>query len=401
MADPQTRQNLLGSIADLADEQLRLVIDLSHTNSYSWNKAGTDRVAAMVLERLAGPLPVHRVVEQQEVGNLHILTNTPEGPSIYLLGHLDTVFPPDHPFQTCRVEGDFLRGPGTGDMKAGVATIVYAILALKRAGILDDIPLTVIFGGDEEIGAITSRSVYEGEREKALACLVVEGAGAGGEIVVSRNGKIGARLDCTGRDQHVGAAGLEKSSAILELAHKTLALEALNGALPGARVNVGTVAGGLGPATIPAEATAQIDIRWEDQETRDPLMGMIREAVGREDVRGCRSRLTLLNERPAWPHSAATQRLADLVKEAGAEIGQELGQEHRRGTSDSNFFGSAGVPTVDGLGPLCRGYHTEGELVVIPTIRERTGLLAWTLVKLGAAVRSGELPLPSLSDEAR
>jgi glutamate carboxypeptidase len=382
MADAKIPRKLLDFVEDRAQEQVQFVIDLSHQNSYSWNKEGTDRVAGMILDKVAGAFSHHRVVEQTRVGNLHLLTNTPAGKSIYILAHMDTVFPPDHPFRECLVEEDRLHGPGTGDMKAGVATVVYAVLALQEAGLLDRIPLTVIFGGDEEIGAITSRTVYEEERRKALACLVVEGAGLEGEVVVSRNGKIGARLECFGRDQHVGAAVLDKASAILELAHKTIALEALNGALPGARVNVGKVEGGLGPATIPALASAQIDIRWEDQATRDPLMARIREAVAREVLPGCRSELSILNERSAWPHTEGSQRLADLVREAGREIGQEIGQEHRRGTSDSNFFGCAGVPTVDGIGPICKGYHTAEEFVYIPSIKARTALLATALVRI-------------------
>lgn len=148
--------------------------------------------------------------------------------------------------------------------------------------------------------------------------------------------------------------------------------------------------GGLGPATIPASASAQIDIRWEDQGTRDPLMDKIREVVSRGDLPGCRSDLTILNERSAWPHTEGSRRLADLVKTAGREIGQEIGQEHRRGTSDANFFGSAGVPTVDGIGPLCRGYHTSEEFVYIPSIKERTALLANALVKIASEIQGAE-----------
>ena len=219
-----------------AEEELQFVIDLAHQNSFSWNKEGTDRVAGMVLERIAHLLPEHRVVEQTRVGDLHLLSNRTEGKTVYLMGHLDTVFPPEHEFRECWVEGDELHGPGCGDMKAGIATIVYALLALEDAGLLEGIPLTVALSGDEEVGAVTSRSVFEEERKKALACLVVEGGGTNREIVVSRNGKIGARLDAFGRDEHVGAKGLEKASAVLELAHRTIALEGMNGTLPGVRV---------------------------------------------------------------------------------------------------------------------------------------------------------------------
>ncbi len=382
LLDAEARNRTVSFIQDRAPEQLQFLIEMAHQNSYSHNKAGTDRVAEMILERIGGLFPVHRVVEQEAVGDLHLLSTVPEGKSIYLLGHMDTVFPPDHPFKECWVEGDKLHGPGTGDMKAGLATIVYSVLALDEVGMLARVPLTVILGGDEEIGAVTSRPVYEEERKKALACLVVEGAGVDREIVVSRNGKIGARMDCRGQDRHVGAVDLQKASAVLELAHKTIGLEGLNAALPGVRVNVGKVAGGLGPATIPAEAHALIDIRWEDQAVRDELVERIRQVVGREDLPGCRSELTIMNERSAWPWTEGTQALADLIKRVGAELGRPMEQEHRLGTSDSNFFGCAGVPTVDGLGPICKGYHTPQEFVYISSIAEQTSLLANTLLAM-------------------
>ena len=382
MLENPIQRKILRFVQGHAAEQIQFVMDLSHQNSYSHNKAGTDEVAGMILEKIGDLFPVHRVVEQETVGNLHLLSTVREGRSVYLLGHMDTVFPPDHPFRDCRVEGDRLHGPGCGDMKAGLATIVYSVLALAEAGVLDRIPLTVILGGDEEIGAATSRPVYEEERTKAWACLVVEGAGANGEIVVSRNGKIGARVDCRGQDRHVGALDLQKASAVLELAQKIVAMEGLNGSLPGIRVNVGKVEGGLGPATIPAMAHALIDVRWEEQTLRDDLVRRLEEVVYRVDLPGCRSSITILNERDAWPWTEGTQRLADLVRQVGAELGQSVGQEHRLGTSDSNFFGSAGVPTVDGLGPICEGYHTPQEFVYISSIAERTALLGNALLAI-------------------
>jgi glutamate carboxypeptidase len=180
----------------------------------------------------------------------------------------------------------------------------------------------------------------------------------------------------------VGARDLRKASAVLELAHKTIGLEELNEVFPGVRVNVGKVEGGLGPATIPASAQAWVDIRWEDQGVRNRLVERIRDVVGKPEVPGCHSELTLLNERSAWPWSEGTQKLADLVKRVSAELGHPIDQEHRLGTSDSNFFGCAGVPTVDGLGPICEGYHTANEFVYVSSIPERTALLAASLLEI-------------------
>lgn len=92
LRDPETRNQLVRYVEDHAEEQLQFLMGLSRENSFSWNKAGTDRVAKMVLELLA---------------------------PLFVAAHMDTVFPPDHPFKDVWVEGDKLRGPGTGDMKAG------------------------------------------------------------------------------------------------------------------------------------------------------------------------------------------------------------------------------------------------------------------------------------------
>ena len=381
--DPNTVRASVRFIDEHADEQLRYLIRLSQQNSYSWNKPGTDQVAAMVLERIGTAFRFHRVVEQTNVGDLHILSNVPPSEkSIYVLAHMDTVFPPEHPFRECWVDGDELHGPGTGDMKAGIATLVYAILALRDARVLDDVPLTVLLAGDEEVGAVTSRPIHEEETERALACLVVEGAGANGEVVVSRYGKINGRLECAGVDRHVGALNQDKASAVLELAHKTIGIEGLNGNLPDTRLNVGKVEGGLGPATVAASASALLDIRWKEQAHRDVLVEMVERVVSQTDVRGCSSKFLLLSERPAWPLTRGTHLLVDLVKAAGAELGQQIDEQHRVASSDSNFYGAVGVPTVDGLGPYCEGYHTAKEFVKISTIKERTGLLANSLLKV-------------------
>lgn len=377
------REKLVAFTERHAAEQLQFLIDLSRQNSYTYNKAGTDRLAELILSKIGGLFPSHRVAEQAEVGNHHVLSSAAGRKSICVLGHMDTVFPPEHPFRDCRLEGDRLHGPGTGDMKAGLATIVYAILALKEAGLFEAIPLTIVLGGDEEVGSVTSRPVYEAERGNALACLVIEGAGPAGEIVVSRNGKAGIRVECHGQDRHVGSGTHEKSSAVLELAHKTIALETLNSTLPGVSLNVGKIEGGLGPATIPAQASAMLDVRWVEQAHRDALIESIAAVVSTVEQPGCRSEFTILNERPAMPENEATRRLAELVQQAGAELGQTIGLEHRRGTSDANFFGAFGVPTVDGVGPICKGYHTPEEFVFVPSIKERTALLATALVSIG------------------
>jgi glutamate carboxypeptidase len=384
--DDSLRKQILAFVEEHSDEELRFVIDLCNENSYTYNPRGTNRVAGVVLERLSGIFPHHKVVRQADVGDHHILRTRPGSQAIYLLGHMDTVFPPDHPFQKCRLEGDWLAGPGTGDMKGGLAIIVYALKALKQSGLTDRLSITLILGSDEETGAATSEAVYEREKSKAAACMVAECAGPRGEVVVSRNGKAGGCLECFGQEIHVGDVGEEKSSAILELAHKIVALESLNGRYPGASVNVGKVEGGLGPCTVPGSASCLFDMRWVDEKHYEMLLTEARSISEGMGPHGTKCKLVILNHRPAMPQIEGTRRMFEALRLVADSLGMSIGTEHRRGTSDANYFGAAGVPTLDGFGPVCHDDHTERERILVSSLLGRTCLLAVFLADYGLAL---------------
>lgn len=370
------RQSILSFLESIAQEQVDFVIEICNQNSYTYNKKGVDRVGDIVAGELEGLFASHEVIEQTAVGNFHVFRNPTRARSVYLLGHLDTVFPPDHPFQHCRVDGGKLNGPGTGDMKGGIAVVVFALKALGEAGILPGLNITLIFNSDEEIGSPYSRSLFTEEKEKAAACLVAECAGLNGEVVTSRNGKMGIQVDCYGQDRHVGFGTHQKASAIMELAHKVINLEALNASLPGVSINAGKIEGGLGPCTVAGHARCLIDIRWEKEEHKRALIEEIEREIMRSSQPGCRSEWKMLNWRPAMPLQKGTEGLLELIRQVAATLGQKITAEHRRGTSDANFFGSSGVPTIDGLGPLCDKDHTPQETIAISSLKERSALLA-------------------------
>jgi glutamate carboxypeptidase len=267
-------------------------------------------------------------------------------------------------------------------MKGGLAVMVYALRALKH-GSSDEFPnVAMILGGDEEIGSATSREIYEHESKMARACLVGECAGSSGEIVVSRNGKAGGRMETHGHDSHVGSATQNKASAILELARKVIAFESLNGIFPGVRVNVGSIEGGLGPGTIPAHASFLFDLRWQEEKHYAPLLERIQEIAPIKINPLCSSHMTLLNYRPAMPANAKTDKILSQLSQAAEELGQKVSTEHRLGTSDGNFFGAGGVPTLDGFGPIGLNDHTPEERILISTLKARTSLLALFLHSL-------------------
>jgi len=259
------KKDIVSFIDQHEKEQLDFLIELCNQNSYTFNKEGVNIVGDMIVNQINNILPVHKIETFEKVADTHIFSTGISEKSIYLAGHMDTVFPVEHAFQKCSIKNDILNGPGTGDMKGGLVVIMYALIALKNAGILDEIPITVIFNSDEEIGSKYSQKIMERERNKASICLVTECGGIKNSIVISRNGKMGARMKSYGKSQHVSVGNYEKSSAILEIGRKIIDIESLNNIYPGVSVNIGKVEGGLGPATIAEKAEAYIDIRWEHE----------------------------------------------------------------------------------------------------------------------------------------
>jgi glutamate carboxypeptidase len=379
-------QDILSLADSYAQEQLDFVIDLCDENSHTHNKEGVNKVGGMIADRLESILPDHKVLEQKSGGDHHVFETHNSSKAIYLVGHIDTVFPPDHPFQKCKINGDILNGPGSGDMKGGLAVIIYALRVLQEIGLLGGLRLVVLFNSDEEIGSVTSQPLFMRERSNAIACIGAECAGLKNEIVVSRNGKLGARIDCYGKGRHVSDGTHEKSGAILELAHKIIDIESLNSFLPGVSINVGRIEGGLGPSTIAAHAFSLLDVRWVEESHKAILMDKIHTIMSTSSQKDCRSEFTVLNSRPAMPMSKATADAFQVIRDAGSALGQEIRMQHRRGTSDVNFFGSAGIPAVDGLGPICEHDHTPEEYIRISSLRDRTALLALFLLEYGKKV---------------
>jgi glutamate carboxypeptidase len=92
--------------------------------------------------------------------------------------------------------------------------------------------------------------------------------------------------------------------------------------------------------------------------------------------------MTLLNRRPAMPCTHKAEELFSCLKKTADELDQKLSFEHRCGTSDANYFGAAGVPTLDGFGPIGIKDHTHDERILISSLKDRTALLAHFLLAL-------------------
>jgi glutamate carboxypeptidase len=294
---------------------------------------------------------------------------------LLLVGHLDTVWPigtlERQPFRT---EGDRAYGPGTFDMKAGLTIAFFAMRALKATGYQTMRPVALLVTCDEETGSQYNRAIIEAEGRRSEAALVLEPPIPGGSLKTGRKGVGEFELTITGKPAHAGNDPLGGISAITELAHQILAINAMSDYERGTTLNVGVVSGGVLSNVIPAQARARIDMRYQTEEEG----ARISQALARLSpvLKGARIEVRGGINRPPLVRTPAIQALFDHASRLAAEIGFDVGEGSVGGGSDGNFIAALGVPVLDGLGVDGAGAHAEHEHIIISDIPRRAALLA-------------------------
>jgi glutamate carboxypeptidase len=363
-------------------EMLDMLERLVNIQSGSGNAGGLARVRRVLTTELV------RTGLRVEKRGAHLLASTrPQDdarPGGLLVGHFDTVFPSDTDFRTLRREGERVIGPGVTDMKGGLIVTIFALRALREAGLLPEAPLRVLFNADEEVGSTTSRPLLKELAERSAFAFVMECGGLDGAVVTGRKGRFGFRVEVEGRAGHAAFAGQDKASAIVDLAHRVLALEALNDPDASVSVNVGVVQGGIGYNTVPESAVAVVDVRYVTEEQRARVEARCREVVARTVLPGTRATWVDMTGRPAMEPSEGNLRLYDMVAKAAGTLGLTVPAEHRSGVSDANYVAAAGTPVVDGLGPIGADDHSSREWMLVSSLAERTALLAASVATAAA-----------------
>lgn len=370
-------------------EMFRLLEQLICTQSGSYNKEGVDQMGRLVEESLAHlPLSCRRVTRKKFGDHLVFTTETAQKnkdkKDLLITGHMDTVFPKDTNFNWYRADADKVYGPGVIDMKGGLVVTIFAIKALAAQGLLTELPIVLLFNSDEEIGSPSSTPLIRELAKNACCALVTECGGLQGQVVTGRRGKRGYRLEVQGRAGHAAFAGTNKASAILELAHKAIALEALNNPVSGVVVNIGTVAGGIGPNTVAEHASAMIDSRYNDEADGISLQKQIQAIGEKSTIPGTTASLSVTNERPVMESSKKNKKLFQAFQKQAKQLGINLVEEFRSGVSDANTLAGEGVAVLDGLGPVGEFDHSDREYMVKSSLVDRSLLLAATLPGIAA-----------------
>lgn len=391
---------LTGWLDAQEDNMLDMLERITNINSGSLNKAGVDQLAAIFSSELRSlgfsiaTLP-GEVIEMPscpgsdynvDVADHILASKDGSGAKLLMMGHLDTVFPPDSPFQEFRREGDTMYGPGVSDMKGGLVVMLYALKALNESGMLADKSISVLLNSDEEMGSLSSRKYLEQQAPLHDWGLVYESSG-NDRLTRERKGLGQARFVVHGLASHAGGAHEQGRSAIKELAYKIVQIENITDYETGVTVNVGVVSGGEARNTIAPCAEALIDLRYPEPQQGLDAVAQFEEIFGNVysypvDSGEITTESWTNLHRPAKIATPESDFLLNKTIAIGRLLGQELGVGDSGGGTDGSLTQAVGLPTLDSLGSAGTGAHSNREQGRVSSLVERAKLSAVLIHRL-------------------
>jgi glutamate carboxypeptidase len=369
---------ILRHIQQQREAFITLLASLVEVESPSDDAAAVGRFVELVSDTLA---PIGRV-RRHSGGRFgpHLscemrLPGRRKNGQILVLGHSDTVWPMGTlrvmPFRRARGR---LWGPGVLDMKAGIASFVFAARALRELDIAVPSRILLQLNSDEEVGSPSSRALTETNARASRAVLVLEpGTGLSGKLKTARKGVGVFTVTVHGKAAHAGVDFSAGASAVLELARQIERIAGFTNLERGVTVNPGVITGGTRSNVIAETARAEVDVRVPRLRDAAALERKFQRLAAFD--KRCRVEVTGGLNRPPMERTAGTARLFRLARELGAEMGMTVEESHTGGGSDGNFTAALGLPTLDGLGAVGEGAHAANESILIAPMAPRTALL--------------------------
>ena len=359
---------------------LDLARKLVLAESPSDTKEAVDACAAIAADEIrtrSGRVRIHRQRNYGDILEARFGKRQRNGPRpILLLGHLDTVWPigtlRSMPW---RIADGHVWGPGTLDMKIGVAMALTAIEMLSEADMLHR-EIVLLLNSEEEIGSPASRPITEKLAEECSAVFVLEPA-QGLAYKTARKGTGNWRIDIHGKAAHAGVDFEKGASALRELSRVIETVCNWTDLERGLTVSVGIAGGGSKTNVIPAEAFAEVDVRIA-KSSDGPRIERKFTSLKTSDRR-CSLTITGGINRPPMERTRGTVRLFEQARSLAAELGFTLDEAATGGASDGNFTSALGIPTLDGMGAVGEGAHAVHESILLEHIAPRTALLAGML----------------------
>ncbi len=367
----------------------------SAVNSGTANLAGLATVAGMLAEALSAlpgkvtlvaPAAAERVTPDGTVRaidhgrHLHLAVRPNAPRRLLLTGHMDTVYPADHPFQTLvdRPDGT-INGPGVADMKGGLAVMIAALEGIEAVGC--PIGYDVVINSDEETGSFSSAALIEAAARGKLAALTYEPALPDGTLAGARGGTGNFSIVVRGRAAHAGRNPEEGRNAIVAAAAIALRLDAAKS--PRLSVNPARIDGGGPNNVVPDLAVLRVNFRPKDADeiarARQAIDAAVAAVTTAHDVA---IELHGSFNRPPKPIDAQAARLFDLVRRTGADLDLSIAWRDTGGVCDGNNIAAVGTPVIDTMGVRGGGIHSPEEFLIVDSLAERAALSAVTILRL-------------------
>lgn len=381
-----------------ADTMLREVQDWAAINTGTGNLDGLATMAGKLADafsqipgevELVEPATVTAIsAEGREFEKPHgrhlVLRVRPEAERRFVLtGHMDTVFPADHPFQGVSwLDDETINGPGTADMKGGLDVILHALKLFETTEGASRVGYDVMINSDEETGSLASRGLIEELARGKYAALTYEpSALPDGTLAHARGGTGNYSITITGKSAHAGRNPQDGRNAVVAASDLVLRVKALEA--EDITVNPAKIEGGAANNVVPDLAILRFNIRPKSTDAMERFDGELDEILrlieGEHEVGVHRHGGVT---RPPKPVDAKAQRLFDLVKDCGAQLGQQIGWKSTGGVCDGNNIAATGVPVVDTMGVRGGAIHSPDEFMIVPSLRERAALSALVLTTL-------------------
>ncbi|UJF16925.1 M20 family metallopeptidase [Vibrio sp. SS-MA-C1-2] len=359
-------------------EELRALVNV---DCGTLNVDGINNIAAQMSEKYQAFNWQIKEVALGDAGKGLEIRNKPETKKIdlMLLGHMDTVFPvgtvAERPMT---MDETRIYGPGCGDMKTGLLTIVHA-LKMSDPAVLDNLSICVVMNPDEEIGSTYSKEWITEIAKKSSCALVAEAGRYEGSLVKARKGMARYNVKFSGVAAHSGNDPEKGRSAISEMANWIVNVDKLSNLESGTTLNVGVVSGGVTANVVADSAEAVVDLRYWDNSEYQDIHGRLMAMAETSFVEGTSATITQSAFVPAMSPSTETEKLMKLVEKAGENVNIPITWMACGGGSDANTTASLGIPTLDGMSSIGGGFHSTAEYVEIDSIEPRIMLLKETI----------------------
>ena len=395
------QNDVLSWLDTQATSMRALTEELCNINSYTENTSGIDAVRAVLKSQYNSfaetvqevPLPHHEIVQtngekiQLPIASaLQVVQRPTAAKRVFLCIHMDTVYPPESPFQKCEeIRPGILNGPGVIDAKGGAVVMLYALQAFERFPESQNLGWEVVLNTDEEIGSPSSQSFVKERGQQSQLGLLFEPAMPDGTLVDQRKGSGNYSIIIRGKSVHSGRDFENGRNAIVLGSEVAARLHDWNQVHDEVTINVARMDGGGPLNVVPDLGIVRVNVRVANQEQQAWFEKQLEELV-----HDCDAREGFLCElhggffSPPKELDPGSRKLKENIEDSANSLGMDIGWRSTGGVSDGNKLSAVNLPNIDTLGARGDNMHSVDEYLVIDSLVERAKLVTLILMRYAA-----------------